>query len=66
MNRSLPPEPFIEKMDAVSRTRRLSDRESVALEKAIVAGKVSVREALRLGIRRDMRVYNGAAEDLQP
>lgn len=63
MNRSLPPEPFIARLDAISRTRALTERESIALEKAIRTGSVCKREAIRLGLRQDMRVYLKRAEE---
>lgn len=63
MNRSLPPEPFIARLDALSRTRALDEHESKALEKAIRTGSVPRREAIRLGIKPDFNVYRKKETD---
>lgn len=66
MSIELPADRFIELMDAKSRTRALNDRESLALEQAIVTGKVSKREAARLGMKRDLSAYSARRAGLPP
>jgi hypothetical protein len=59
----LSPQMVIERLDAVSRTRALTDAESLTLEKAIRSMskepgiRCTKRDAARAGIKRDMAVY---------
>jgi hypothetical protein len=59
----LSPQIVMERLDAISRTRALTDAESITLEKAIRAlsaepgTRCTKRDAARAGIKRDMSVY---------
>lgn len=46
------------KLHALSLTRALTDEESYLLERAIKRQAISVRECVRLGVKRRMDVYN--------